>query len=172
MARRLNPDLFPVSRARPALTAAAVALAAAALAACAGPPDQPEQPEPRPLVGCHYFVQDQVAQQLRLPWGLRLLDRPLEDWPAIQQRGDVRVATTLTGQGEASFPFGYWLRTAEDSVEMGYPGGGGLVLRLAMENGALRGTAHAVGDALQPPAARPSPAAHPVALTWARCPDE
>jgi hypothetical protein len=169
MARPASSET-PVNHNRTALVATAAAVAAAgALAACAGPP---EQPEPRPIIGCHYFVQDQTAQQLQLPWGVRLLDQPLEDWPAIQQRGDVRVATTLTGHSEENFPFGYWLRTAEDSVEMGYPGGGGMVLRLAMENGALRGTAHAAGDALQPPAARPTPTAHPVALTWARCPEQ
>lgn len=169
MARPERSEAHTVNQAPTAVVAIATGLAAAALAACAGPP---EQPEPRPLIGCHYFVQDQVAQQLHLPWGVRLLDQPLEDWPAIQQRGDVRVATTLTGHSEENFPFGYWLRTAEDSVELGYPGGGGLVLRLAMENGALRGTAHPVGDALEPPAARPSPTAHPVALIWARCPEE
>jgi hypothetical protein len=141
---------------------------AVALAACAGPP---EHPDPRPLIGCHYFVRDAVAEQLRLPWGVRLLDQTLEGWPAIQQRGDVKVATTLTGQEERNFPFGYWLRTAEDSVEIGYPGGGGLVLRLAIENGAFRGTALPVGDVLEPPAARPERTPHPVALTWARCPD-
>jgi hypothetical protein len=147
----------------------AVAVAAPLTIACAR---QPEQPEPRPLAGCYYFVQDPVADRLQLPWGIRLLDRPLEGWPAIQQRDGVRQATTLTGADERDFPFGYWIRTARDSVEIGYPAGGGLLLELAIGETALRGTARPVGDALPPPAARPEPRSDPVELTWARCPED
>jgi hypothetical protein len=151
--------------------AALVALSTASLltTGCAG---QPEQPEPRPLHGCYYFVQDRVAEQLGLPWGVRLRDRPLQGWPALQQRQNVREATTLTGVDETAAPFGYWVRTAPDSVEIGYPAGGGLVLHLKIDETALRGTARPVGDALPPPAVLPERRDHPVELTWARCPDE
>jgi hypothetical protein len=137
--------------------------------ACAG---QPEQPEPRPLAGCYYFAQDQVGERLNLPWGVRLLDQPLQGWPAIQQRPGVKRATTLTGHEERDVPFGYWIRTARDSVEIGYPAGGGLLLDLAIVDTDLRGSARPVGDALPPPAARPEPATYPVELTWARCPED
>jgi hypothetical protein len=158
------------SHAAPVTTGLAALTAATLLtAACAG---QPEQPEPRPLAGCYYFVQDQVARQLDLPWGLRLIDRPLEGWPALQQREGVRRATTLTGREEVDFPFGYWIRTAHDAVEIGYPAGGGLLLELRIGDTALRGAARSVGDALPPPAERPAPATHPVELTWARCPED
>jgi hypothetical protein len=153
----------------PLITGLAGLAAVPLLTACAG---QPEQPEPRPLAGCYYFVQDRTAQELNLPWGVRLLDRPLEGWPALQQRGGVQRAATLTGRAEENFPFGYWIRTAQDSVEIGFPGGGGLVLDLRLDGTALRGVARPVGDALPPPAARPAPEAHPVVLTWARCPEQ
>jgi hypothetical protein len=158
---------------RPRLTIrapAALLLAPATLAlTCARPP---EQPEPHALAGCHFFVQDDVAIELQLPWGVRLLDEPLQGWPAIQQRGHVHRATTLTGQDEEAFPFGYWIRTAHDSLEIGYPAGGGLLLELALENGAFRGTARPLGDAVPPPGIIPEPTAYPVQLTWARCPED
>jgi hypothetical protein len=152
------------------LTVGLAAMAAAPLVgpACAG---QPQPPQPRPLAGCYYFLRGEVAEQLNLPWGVRLLDRPLEGWPAIQQRGDVRRATTLTGVDEQNVPFGYWLRTAHDSIEVGYPGGGGLVLELSAADFGLQGRAREVGDALPPPAARPERRTHPVELAWARCPE-
>lgn len=154
-------------RVPPIMALAALAAGGLLATACAG---QPEQPEPRPLAGCYYFVQDRTAEQLRLPWGVRLHDRPLEGWPAIQQRTGVHRASTLTGSDEVDFPFGYWIRTAGDSVEIGYPGGGGLVLELAIDDTGLRGTARPVGDALEPPATRPERTSHPVELTWAGCP--
>jgi hypothetical protein len=126
--------------------------------------------EPIALEGCHYFVQDDVAAALRLPWGVRLLDEPLEGWPAIQQREGVRRATTLTGEGDRRFPFGYWIRTSPDSVEIGYPAGGGLVLDLAMDNG-LSGVAREVGDALPMHGDRRA-RSHVVELIRARCPED
>ncbi len=155
---RLRRNSFP----------AGVALVALLLGGCA---IHREHHEPYPL-GCHYFVQDDVARELHLPWGVRLLDQPLEGWPAIQQRSDVRRATTLTGQGEVDHPFGYWLRTAADSLEIGYPGGGGILLELAIHDARFRGTARPVGDALPPPAVIPEPRAYPVEMVWARCPDD
>lgn len=154
---------------RSARFALAAACAPVALAAACGPP--PEPPEPRHLVGCHFFVQDDIARDLQLPWGVRLLDQPLEGWPGLERRGEPQQATTLTGQDEREFPFGYWIRTAEDSIEIGYPAGGGLLLELELENGAFQGIARPVGDALEPPAAVPEPRRHPVRMTWARCPE-
>jgi hypothetical protein len=148
---------------------AAVVLASVVTLAGCGP--APEPPEPRQLVGCHFFVQDSVARALQLPWGVRLLDEPVQGFPAIQQREGVRRATTLTGREERDFPFGYWVRTGHDTVEIGYPAGGGLRLDLVVENGQMAGHAVPVGDVVRPGAAAERPP-HPVALTWARCPDE
>jgi hypothetical protein len=150
-------------------SASLAALVAAASGACAR---QPEHPDPRPLLGCHYFTQDQGARDLQLPWGVRLTDRALEGWPAIQQRHDVMQATTLTGTAETDHPFGYWIRTASDSIEIGYPGGGGLVLELALDSGAFHGVARAVGDALEPLAVSNGTPTRPVQLVRARCPDD
>lgn len=157
------------SRARFPRSLSVAAAVGFTLAGCGRPP---EPADPWPIVVCHYFVEDGVARDLSLPWGIRLLDRPLEGWPALQQREGVRRATTLTGRDEVDHPFGYWIRTAPDSLEIGYPGGGGLLLELAIEHHAFRGHARAVGDALEPPAALPAERAYPVRLTWARCPDE
>lgn len=148
---------------------AAIAASALMIGACGGLPDRSD---PRPIVGCHYFVQDDVARDLQLPWGIRLLDRPLQGWPAMEQRGEVMRATTLTGHEEVDFPFGYWIATAQDSLEIGYPAGGGIVLELAVANGTMAGQARPVGDAVRPPGAMPAPRRHPVQLTWARCPEE
>jgi hypothetical protein len=147
--------------------AIAAALSAAAAWACGG---APEQPDPRHVIGCHFFVQDDAAAALGLPWGVRLLDQPLEGWPNLADTG-ARLATTLTGQDERDHPFGYWIRTADDSVRIGYPAGGGIVLDLALENGAFEGVARPVGDLLQPPAALPDRSPRPVRMVWARCPD-
>jgi hypothetical protein len=131
-----------------------------------------EQSDLLPIPGCYYFVQDEAAGELHLPWGVRLTDEALDGWPAIQRRGDVNRAATLTDQGDVGFPFGYWILAGADSVEIGYPAGGGLLLDLAVENGALRGTARPVGDVLPPPGPVPERVTHSVALTRARCPEE
>jgi hypothetical protein len=158
-------------RLRPLYSVTAVPLVALATLAMACP-GAPEQPDPRALAGCHFFIQDETAEHLALPWGVRLLDTPLEGWPAIQQRGDVYRATTLTGHDEVDFPFGYWIRTANDSLEIGYPAGGGLLLELATHNGSFGGVARGVGDLLPPPGTPPEPRTYPVELIHARCPDE
>ncbi|HSJ26386.1 MAG TPA: hypothetical protein VK929_17025 [Longimicrobiales bacterium] len=134
------------------------------------------------LPGCYYFEQTDVARSLNLPWGVELLEDSLEGWPAISQLPDVRQAVTLVGPAErAGFPFGYWRTVAEDSVEIGYPAGGGLVLALAVQPPAtagglpagLAGTARAVGDAVPfgDTAASRQRAADPVSLMRARCPE-
>ncbi|MBW3552114.1 MAG: hypothetical protein KY466_01320 [Gemmatimonadetes bacterium] len=143
--------------------------AAAALATFAGACASAGQgSDPAALAGCYYFEQDDLARQLQLPWGIRLLDRPLDGWPAVQQYDDVRVATTLTGQDEVDHPFGYWRPLSGDSILVGYPAGGGLSLRLVPDGGWMVGAVRALGDAtLQ--AQRPD---HPLRLLHARCPEE
>jgi len=145
----------PPSRRLAALTFAALA----ASWACAG--NQRSEPlDPTAPVGCYQFAWNSEAARLGLPWGLVLMDEPLsEGWP-IHARGDVRSAATATSpSGRADHPFGYWLRTAGDSIEVGYPGGGGIVLVLSPEGPDLVGEGRAVGDAarpLVPNRARPS----------------
>ncbi|MEJ2504176.1 MAG: hypothetical protein P8177_12840 [Gemmatimonadota bacterium] len=146
-------------------TLAAVALAAVTACASTG------QVGDDSLPGCYYFEQDDVHRSLRLPWGVRLAPEALDGWPALQQRDGVRVATTLTTDGDADHPFGYWLPLASDSLEIGYPGGGGYTLRLAVEGQRLEGTARPVGD-VRAPGQESLPAPSPVALTRALCPEE
>jgi hypothetical protein len=142
-------------------------LALSALTACATTGQGPASG----LTGCWYFERDDVARSLRLPWGLRVLPDPLEGWPALQQRDGVRVASTLTVDGDRDHPFGYWLPLGEDSVEIGYPGGGGYVLRLAAKDARMEGTVGPVGDVLMPGVDGP-PDPSPVVLTRALCPEE
>ena len=117
-------------------------------------------------VGCWYFERDDAATALQLPWGIRLGDDQLTGWPALDQRGGARAAATLTPDGEQGHPFGYWMDAPGDSIEVGYPAGGGLTLRLSLGDTALHGTAHPAGDAL-PAAADRTP--HAVVLTRAAC---
>lgn len=120
--------------------------------------------------GCYYF-EEELASGLRLPWGVRLQERELEGWPALASRPGVRGATTLRQSGETDHPFGYWAETGT-SVEIGYPGGGGLVLDLEWEDtdggSALSGTARAVGDAISPGESGERPT-HRVRLVRAAC---
>jgi hypothetical protein len=143
------------------------ALAGLALAgACASTSEEPRRTVP----GCYYFAQDSVFRELRLPWGVRLEETLLQGWPGLEARG-ARKATTLTGTEEVDYPFGYWISTAPDSVKIGYPAGGGLVLDLAIrEDRGLAGTARPVGDVLRP--GDPAPRTRPVELMWARCPGD
>lgn len=145
--------------------AAATALLASLLGACAS---TGQGADPGDLAGCYYFDQDDVARDLNLPWGVRLLDGPIQGWPALQQYEGARVASTLTGTDEADHPFGYWRPLAADSILVGYPAGGGLSLRLSTAGDGLSGIARALGDATL---ARDRPA-HPVRLVHARCPED
>lgn len=145
----------------------AATAAATVFGACASTAESPAQDLP----GCYYFQQDAVFSELRLPWGVRLADAPLQGWPALEAEGAHR-ATTLTGTREQDHPFGYWLVTAPDSVEIGYPGGGGWLLELhVQEDRSLTGTITGVGDAIDPtdPAPRQP---RPVSMVWARCPGD
>jgi hypothetical protein len=132
--------------------------------ACASTPDGSAQE----LAGrCYYFEQDATARSLNLPWGVRLTDQPLTGWPALAET-EARVAVTLMGPDEsADHPFGYWQSRSADSVRLGYPGMGGLLVDAHVEDAALVGTATPVGDADVDDGR-----AHAVRLIYARCPGE
>ncbi|NIP79118.1 MAG: hypothetical protein GWM90_07900 [Gemmatimonadetes bacterium] len=155
------------SRRATSLTATGLVLGlSAALSGCASTPDALSAQE---LEGCFYFERYVVADgAIRLPWGVRLSREPLEGWP-MASRGDVRLAATLTVDGDVDHPFGYWLPSG-DSVEIGYPAGGGLVLELEVVDMALEGVVRPLGDARSLDAPEPEPAA--VRLTRARCPEQ
>lgn len=152
---------------RPLVGMPALAALALVAGACAS---TGQNADPAELAGCYYFDQDDVARDLRLPWGFRLQGRSLsaEAWPAVGQLEGARVASTLNARAEADHPFGHWQPLAGDSILVGYPGGGGLSLRLAPVTDGLGGTAHPVGDATL---ARDRPA-YAVHLIRARCPED
>jgi len=140
-----------------------VACALVALGGCwSAPAAAPADP-----AGCWYFERDEHATALNLPWGIRLTDRELPDAPA---HAGARAARTLQADGEAEFPFGFWAAIAGDSIVIGYPAGGGLLLRLAGGDTSMHGIARPVGDAIAPGGqARPD---RPVHLSRAQCPEE
>ena len=118
--------------------------------------------------GCWYFERDEAAATLNLPWGIRLDGDGLTGFPSLETRGDPRLARTLDPDGERDHPFGYWIPLAGDSIEVGYPAGGGIVLRLARGDTSMGGTARPVGDVVAPGSA-PRPV-RGVRLTRAQCP--
>jgi hypothetical protein len=139
---------------------------AAAMSGCASAPEPLSAQE---LEGCFYFDREQTGDgSMRLPWGVRLLPDSLEGWP-IARRGDVRVAATLTADGDTDYPFSYWL-PSEDSVMIGSAAGGGVLLELEVGEAALQGTALSLGDARGLDAREPEPVA--VRLIRARCPED
>lgn len=147
--------------------ATTILAAAASLLACA---PRNAATQAGDVAGCWYFERNAGADALNLPWGVRLTADALdENWPAMNGR-DARHAATLTTGGDADHPFAYWLASAADSIEVGHPGGRGLVLDLHVSDTSLAGSARAVGDALplDGPAAR---SAQAVRLTRARCPE-
>jgi hypothetical protein len=126
-------------------------LAGALGAGCAGA----QQPAADSVVGCYQLVQDAGARALGLPWGFVLEQAALEPgWLVSASLPDARRALTATSPtGRQDFPFGYWAWTGvqRDSIEVGYPGGGGgFVLRLAPSGQDLVGLGRAVGDAVAP----------------------
>lgn len=145
-------------------TAPLAAFSAAVLLACVPRAASSGAVDP---IGCWYFERDADAVELALPWGVRLTRDELVDWPGVAARGGLRAAT-LSPDGDQDFPFGYWIGTA-DSVEIGYPGGRGLVLELHATDTSMAGTARAVGDALPPDGQ--APATHAVRLLRAACPE-
>ena len=103
-----------------------------------------------PVVGCYQFERNSGARTLGLPWGVVLEDGPVgAGWPLLADLEGVRRARTATSPtGRADHPFGYWHVTPNDSLEIGYPGGGGLVLSLIRQGQDLVGEGIAAGDAL------------------------
>ena len=141
------------------------AVATALGCASAAPPSTVEE-----LEGCYFFRQDDAARALRLPDGIHLTPRPLEGWPAIMQRGAVKVAVTLSERGPVGYPFGYWLLEDDGSVEVGYPAGGGIVLDLMPGREELQGIARTYGDAIAY-GEEPETQEVPVRLERRRCPE-
>ena len=129
-----------------------VALCSALVASCASAP-----PAERSAVGCYQFERNDGERALGLPWGFELEAAPLgPGWPLMAGRADVRRARTATSPtGRDDHPFGYWWESARDSVEVGYPGGGGITLRLGWQSQDLLGQGTSGGDAV--PAGGPAP---------------
>jgi hypothetical protein len=129
----------------------ALALAGALCAAtCAGAPERSAEPG---AAGCYQFERGTGARTLGLPWGMELADAPLDPgWPILARAPEARRALTANSPtARADHPFGYWLRAAGDTIEVGYPGpGAGIVLRLAPAGQDLMGVGRAVGDAVPP----------------------
>ena len=126
-----------------------VGLASLLAAACASLADRSEAQ----IAGCYQFRWDEGARTLRLPWGVELLDEPVGyGWMITMRYADVKLARTATSvTGRDDHPFGYWRVTAEDSVEIGHPGGGaGYTLTLAPVGQDLIGTGRPIGDVLSP----------------------
>ncbi|MDX1675075.1 MAG: hypothetical protein R3314_09805 [Longimicrobiales bacterium] len=143
-----------------------IALAVAAVAvSCASTPDWGP-----PFPGCYFFQEGEAVERFRLPAGVRLTDRPLEGWPTVMQRGDAKVATTLTATGETDHPFAYWLEQPGDSLEVGYPLGGTVALDLAVGDGVLEGTVHSMSDMMSYGGGSP-PDPMAVRLERGHCPD-
>ena len=142
---------------------AALACAAIAAACVTAPATTSSDP-----VGCWYFERDAAATALNLPWGIRLSGDDLTGHAGLAARGEPRVAVTLDPDAERDHPFGYWLPIAGDSLEVGYPAGGGIVLRVSRGDTSFSGTARELGDAMLPGAAPRTP--HAVRLIRAQCP--
>lgn len=165
-----------MSRARSYGVAALVVAGAVAASACAS---SPRTTGLQTLLGCWRFERDSVARALSLPWGVRFLERRLAGWPAMEGLEDVRAAATLTDSTLArDYPFGYWRLTAGgDSIQMGYPGGGGLVADLAFNPGEddatgarLDGTVRGVGDVVPLDSPVRADVRRPVLLAQVGCP--
>lgn len=156
--------------ARSLLRAAAIGALLPGLAAFACVSTPPAQ-APATLVGCWYFDRDAAATALNLPWGVRLSGEVLTGWPLVEARGAPHLAATLSPEGEVDHPFGYWMHMPGDSIEIGYPGGGGLVLHLAAGEMAMTGNARAVGDVITLDSQGPPPI-RAIRVTRAQCPTE
>lgn len=153
-------------------------LALAAVAGCAGSPE-PEGSaagKAADLGGdwprCYYFERNEGARTLNLPWGIRLSRDTLgRGWLITAQREEVRAAETLTGSGTQDHPFGYWWEVpGTDSLEIGYPGGGGIVLDVLWLDSRLEGTAMDAGDVVQPGEFGTPRSKYEITAVWAQCP--
>ncbi len=133
------------------------------LGACASSPDGAAQE----LAGCYYFVQDETARELNLPWGVELTSDSLAS-PFLKGQENVRAAITLSDvERTADFPFGYWQPLTDQTLRLGYPGMGGFTVDLTVEGTELSGRIAGVGDVAT---GAPMRSAR-VRLTRARCPE-
>ena len=119
-------------------------------------------------IGCWYFERDAAAVAQNLPWGIRLADEALTGFPSLDQRGEAHLARTLDPDREREHPFGYWMAIAGDSLQIGYPAGGGMILRVVRGDMSMNGVARPLGDVIAPGA--PPRTDTPVRLTRAQCP--
>ncbi|MFN2324819.1 MAG: hypothetical protein ABR551_02945 [Gemmatimonadales bacterium] len=138
------------------------------LTACAPSPAQQAEAYAKSVAGCYQFEPETGDARLGLPWGIELREEPLEGWPGHEAS---RLARTwLTAETVADHPFGYWARSAIDSMRTGHPGGGGLDLVLAWSEEGLAGWGRAVGNVVlpeDPPGLRPR---QPVRAHRVACP--
>lgn len=138
-------------------------------AGCAPSLAQEAEAHAKSVTGCYQFEPEPAGARLGLPWGIELREELLEGWPGHEAS---RLARTwLTAETVADHPFGYWARSAVDSIRTGHPGGGGLDLMLAWNDEGLTGWGRAVGDVVlpdDPPGLRPP---HPVRARRVACPD-
>jgi hypothetical protein len=112
-----------------------------------------QQADEAAAAGCYQFERDAAARALGLPWGIELHEAALPPGsPVLDRSPDARVAETATSPtARQDHPFGYWVRVAGDSLEIGYPGpGGAFVLRMARHGQDLIGLGRAVGDVVRP----------------------
>lgn len=113
-------------------------------------PQQPLAQAASGLVGCYQFERDAGARALGLPWGVELQEAGLgPGWPLLSDRAGVRRAATATSAtAREDHPFAYWAPATGDSIEVGHPGGGGIVLTLAAIGADLIGGGVPAGDAV------------------------
>jgi hypothetical protein len=124
------------------------------LLGCASLADQPSGD----LAGCYQFRYDEGAKALGLPWGIVLLDQPIEPGWLVGTRfeGVMKAETATSATGRADHPFGYW-RMVGDSLEIGHPSGfTGYTVTLLPEGRDLVGAGRAIGDAGRPGETRPT----------------
>lgn len=122
--------------------------------------------------GCYRFEETEGSDALGLPWGVILEEEALgEGWPLMGRFEDVRRARTLASETRTTdHPFGYWRPVPGDSIEIGYPGGGGVTLTVAPTDDGFAGRGRGAGDALRPGEAPGPRPAHPVEGLRVSCP--
>jgi hypothetical protein len=134
--------------------AAGACIAALALGGCASFAERSAEA----LAGCYQFRYDEGAKSLGLPWGVVLIDEPIEPgWMVGMRFENVMTAETATSATEREdHPFGYW-RLMGDSVEIGHPSGfTGFTVTLLPQGRDLVGTGTPIGDAAVPGETRPT----------------
>lgn len=122
--------------------------------------------------GCYRFGETAGSDALGLPWGVILEEEPLgEGWPLMDRFDSVRLARTLASEARRTdHPFGYWRPVPADSIEIGYPGGGGVTLTVVPTESGLSGRGRGGGDAMRPGETPGPPPNHPVEARRVACP--